>query len=105
MMLKKKKNVTFQLPPAELPQSNEWRRSPELTSAIKKYLSLPEMLGAIYLLRRESPKQLIHLPLNAPENEQLRLASMEDGYYLCLNKLLSLAEIDESQPEIEATFE
>jgi len=30
---------------------------------------------------------------------------MEDGYYLCLNKLLSLAEIDESQPEIEATFE
>ena len=47
----------------------------------------------------------IQLPLNASESEQLRLASLEDGYYICLNKLLSLQHYVEDAQELEATFE
>jgi hypothetical protein len=47
----------------------------------------------------------MQLPLNASEGEQLRLGSLEDGYYVCLNKLLSLQTLAEDAQDVEATFE
>jgi len=71
----------------------------------EKLFGTPEMMGILEVLRRESPKQLIQLPLNASEGEQLRLGSLEDGYYICLNKLLSLKHFEEDSRELEATFD
>lgn len=73
--------------------------------ADKEIVRDPGDVGYPELLRRESPKQLIQLPLNASESEQLRLGSLEDGYYICLNKLLSLQHYEEDSQELEATFE
>jgi hypothetical protein len=63
------------------------------------------MTAILELLRKETPKQLIQLPLNASGSEQLRLASLEDGYYICLHKLLSLQFLAEDAVDVEATFE
>ena len=82
-----------------------WKTSEKLTTDTKNLFKNPTMRGLVELLRRESPKQLIHLPLNAGESEQLRLASIEDGYWTCVNKLLSLQHLESESTEIEATFE
>lgn len=103
-----KKKIQIPLLPnalADYIPSTEWRKSQELTSATRKLFGTPQGMGIQETLRRESPKQLIHLPLNASTEEQLRLASLEDGYYICLNKFLSLQHLEEDSMELEATFE
>jgi hypothetical protein len=104
----KKKTIQIPLQPkakVDYHPSPVWQQSQELTSQTKKLMRTPEMQAILELLRRETPKQLIQLPLNASESEQLRLASLEDGYYICLNKLLSLQHYVEDAQELEATFE
>ena len=104
--LRKKPQVKLQpKPPTDYIPSPDWRRSPELTSATKRLFLTTEMLGILELLRKETPKQIMQLPLNASEGEQLRLGSLEDGYYICLNKLLSLQTLAEDAQDVEATFE
>lgn len=91
--------------PVEYHPSVEWVKSQDLTSRTGKLFETPEMRGILEILRRETPKQLVQLPLNASESEQLRLASLEDGYYICLHKMLSLQHFEEDSQELEATFE
>jgi hypothetical protein len=109
MWFKKKKQIQLvDLSPrarADYIPSNQWRTSPELTSMTRKLLATPETLAILEVLKRETPKQMVSLPLNAGLEEKAALGSLEDGYYICLNKLLSLQDLAEETEEVEATYD
>lgn len=73
--------------------------------ATKKLLQTPEMKGILEVLKSESPQKTVNLPLNAEPGSLARLASLEDGYNICLRKLLSLGTLEQEAQDIEATFE
>ena len=109
MWFKKRKQIQLvDLSPkarADYIPSNQWRTSPELTSMTRKLMLTKEMSAILELLRRETPKQMVSLPLNAGLEEKAALGSLEDGYYICLNKFLSLQDLAEEAEEVEATYE
>ena len=83
---------------------HEWRATPDLIKSAQKFLSDPEFLTVIDVLRNESPINWISIRPMTIEDRAVTQARIE-GYQLCLNNLESLGTYDKPKEELEPTFE
>ena len=84
---------------------DDWRRSPELVTALLKLSCDPTFRLLVDMLRNESPVNY-HLPqLGVQPTDRIVHQSKVEGYHLVLNNIEAAQEPEITGGAIEATFE
>lgn len=83
---------------------SEWKSERDLVRAARKFLSDPEFLALVDVLRNESPINWITVRPMTIEDRAVTQARIE-GYQLCINNLESLGMFEKPSEKLEPTFE
>lgn len=77
----------------------EWRKREDLVTGFRQMMDSPVARLAMEVLTNESPSNF----QNRSQSAELTLGQIE-GYNMCLNNLMAMAELPQGVAEVEATF-
>lgn len=83
----------------------EWQKQPHLVEMAKNLFAQPAFKLAIDCLQSEHPCHTVFSALGTNPNDRMVHQAKIEGYEICLNTLLALAQSPKTNAPLEATFE